>query len=345
MQVNLFDEPVADKAPETKPIHRNLKEISLSDVLERSMQSFDEKEGGQEDSAEIDTEKEADSAIDHDLFSSVEDLDANGASADGKDEGADDLYNNIDESQADAPDTATATAKNEVDEALTAAVLAAVTSTLAAAATTNKPTTAGNFNAMQNDFGAYQSNEPMEHSGDFHTPTKQKTPFQAVVPKVAKPLMAPPSNFMEDDERCPWPLMPVIDLSNEEQNFEGPPYQEQFQGHLNNAGGMEHANGSPIAFLRQPGKNDFRPRFFGRGGGDQRFPSPMRGDMRGRGRFPSPRGDFRPRFQNRMPRTPNSFQRSQGPANFQNSPRPFRGQRPNRPFRRGWRNPTGPQMS
>lgn len=333
----------------TKPIRANLKEISLSDVLERSISQSKAEEAKQE----TDTGNEAgDSAIDHDLFSSVDDLDGNGANSGGKDDGVDDLYDDIDGTQAEPADNVTP--KKNVDE-LAAAVMAAVSNSLAAASTPAK--SSSNYQFVQNNnFGAYESEEGQEGdngaAGEFQTPTKQKTPFQAVMPKVAKQLMAPPPNFMEDDERCPWPLMPVIDLSNdgsEQNSFDDGSggFHQRFQ----HANSMEHTNGSPAGFLRQPGKNEFRPRFPG-SGGDRRFPSPGQsrggGDMRGRGRFSSPRGDFssprgdfRPRggYQNqmRMPRTPGQFQpRGPGGANFQNSPRMFKGPRGNRPFRRGW---------
>lgn len=345
----LFDR--AHEFASNKPMRSNLKEISLSDVLERSMTRSKDEEAQQEDSQTDAANDAVDSAIDNDLFSSVDDIDGNGGNAAGKDDGADDLYNNIDESQADASDNVATNSKKDVDQALAAAVMAAVSSSLAAATTPSSKTQSGNFKFVQNnDFVVYESEESTggqegdDGAGDFQTPVKQKTPFQAVMPKVAKSMMAPPPNFMEDDERSPWPLMPVIDLSNEgnEQNSFDEGGFQHFQQNANNA---ERTNGSPAAFLRQPGKNDFRPRFFG--GGDRRFPSPGQrgggggGDMRGRGRFSSPRGDFRPRggFQNqmRMPRTPGQFQqRGPGGANFQNSPRMFKGPRANRPFRRGW---------
>ncbi|XKL59875.1 hypothetical protein PGB90_000891 [Kerria lacca] len=278
----------------------------------------------------------------------------------GADDG-DDLYNNIEET-TDVPDNEDNNVSNEYSEETSS-----FTKTLS-----------NDFRfVQQGGFDVCESENYLQNNTSFFTEdsktcenTKQKVkaPFQGIVPKISKPVMAPPI-FVDDDERQPWPMLPVIDLSDENNS---PGDYSGCETTLNEQDCSTELNQN-LSFLRSNGmgsgdtrlrfnihsghKNDFHPRMFNSSNSERRFPSPLqpstvriRGDIsnRARARFSSPRQDFRPRggigFSpnqeqiRRMPRP--TFSRSPGSinnvrGNFQNSPRIFKG-RPARPFRRGW---------
>lgn len=348
----------ADFAVKPPKVRSNLKEISLSDVLERTMNSVDESRKQTEEVTEANDVKEREEINEEketnklDLFS--EEVPNEGVADDG-----DDLYNNIEE-------TTEPTDKSTIDDQRTDDEKPMISRQLPS-----------DVRFVQNSsFVVYESEEDIRNSAILEDESKPKAPFQATVPKLPKPIMAPP-NFMEDfaDERNPWPMLPVIDLSIENHP---PPEFNHIEEHEPN---LERLN--PLAFLKANGTQDFRMRF-GRGmNNDFRPPNFMNNSPRDRrftGQMSSPRMmDLRPRFPNtprqefrshqdfrpRMNVTPNQefiphanstpgpefrpnqdqmrrmqrppFLRSPGATNFrgnfQNSPRMFKGARP---FRRGW---------
>lgn len=343
-----------------KPSRSNLKEISLSDVLEKTI--LRNSKNVDLDNVSEQNEKGELSAIDSDDLFGDETINNENCGDDG-----DDLYNNIE--------------TNEVgDETESENMNSTQNSALSKKLTQDLPLKEnGNSDAIGDM--SEQLNKESTAMPDDNIRQRPKIPFQATVPKVARPPMAP-ATFMEDDERSPWPLMPVIDLSEEnssprDHSFvdqpsgdEGRPDQEHDFGDLGFLRGNDTGNDVRSMFNRGYNHRFSNPneRFsfpnerFNNSG--ERFNSPserrfmnqmqspstrMRGDMSiRRGRFPIPHGgpDFRPRtpnFNNQIPdmsRMPRS-QFSRVPVNinqrgnFQNTPRMFKG-RPQRPFHRGW---------
>ncbi len=328
-----------------KPIRSNLKEISLSDVLEQTMLRASQEDACRNPNLQRNS-VEGNRASNTSLNAIAEDLFGDESAQNDGDDG-DDLYNNIEDAGSEQEgnfvkdDSGLADGNNEYG---------------------------AGPRKFSNDFKSKQNNHFMpfgSEGGQNVTPegeqkprnfkSPRKAPFQGFVPKASKLPLAPP-NFIEDDQRNPWPLMPIIDLSNEGTTEDAPDEENEDNGDDDQVAAFMMQNETTGegrgAFHRRGAKNDFRPRSFNNFGGDRRFPSPgqspmrFRGDStnRGRGRFMSPRGpDFRPRMggnftpnqdqMRRMPRPPFNSPNMRG--NFQNSPRTFKG-RPGRPFRRGW---------
>lgn len=311
-----FEEPQQDFGPKTpsKPVRSNLKEISLSDVLERTMNSVSGSSNEAEDSqlqSEVKKadEEEPESTDNLDLFAE----DIGSVNNDAVPDDGDDLYNNIIE-EADESFNAANTHKPPTDQQRHNSASEQVSSKDA------------NY-SQNNNSSRYESEENSQNlTNDDNTP-KLKTPFQATVPKLPKPTMAPP-NLMDEcnnEERSPWPMMPVIDLSHE--NHAMPEFD------LNLEFDQNEERFNPLAFLKPNGTPDFRPRF-GRGGigmnNDFRPPMFLNNNLRD-GRFPSPASPMGPhKFFNASPRP--DF-RLRGNMNLNQDFRPCLNMTPNQDFR------------